>query len=102
MKCVFGLLWKFLDYDGKWLDFEGIYRGVLFGFLKEKYFPVFKMNETSKTSVSMRFVSSVIERLSSLNMLIRSFLNLSTLGPFRALGLCVLWRAHRLYINLHC
>ena len=25
--------------DGGWLDFEGIYRGVLFGFLKGKYFP---------------------------------------------------------------
>ena len=42
------------------LDFECIYRGVLFGFLKGKYFPVFELKETSKTSVSMRFVSIVI------------------------------------------
>ena len=42
--------------DGGWLEFECIYRGVLFGFLKGKYFPVFKLKETSKKSVSMRFV----------------------------------------------
>ena len=29
--------------DGGWLDFECIHRGVLFGFLKGKYFPVFKL-----------------------------------------------------------
>ena len=39
-----------------WLDFECMYRGVLFGFLKGKYFPVFKMKDISKTSVLMRFV----------------------------------------------
>ena len=67
--------------DGGWLDFECIYRGVLFGFLKGKYFPVFKLKETSKKSVSMRFVSIVIDSPSSLNKLIMSFLNLSPLGP---------------------
>ena len=47
--------------DSGWLDFKCIYRGVLFGFLKGKYFPVFKLKETSKTSVSMRFISIVID-----------------------------------------
>ena len=84
--------------EGGWLDFECIYRDVLFGFLKGKYFPVFKLKETSKKSVSMRFVSIVIDSPSSLNKMIMSFLNLSTLGHW----LCVLWLAHRLYINLYC
>ena len=47
--------------DSEWLDFEFIYRGALFGFLKGNYFPVFKLKETSKRSVSMRFVSIVID-----------------------------------------
>ena len=51
--------------DGGWLDFECIYRGALFGFLKGKYFPVFKLKETSKRSVSMRFESIVIDSPSS-------------------------------------
>ena len=80
--------------DGGWLDFECIYRGVLFGFLKGKYFPVFKLKETSKTSVSMRFVSIVIDSPSSLNKLIMSFLNLSTLGP---LALCTMASPSSLY-----
>ena len=46
--------------DRGWLDFEGSYRGVLFGFLKEEYFPVFKLKDTSKKYVSMRFASIVI------------------------------------------
>ena len=67
--------------NGGWLDFECIYRSLLFGFLKEKYFPVFKLKETTKKSVSMRFVSIVIDSPSSLNKLIMSFLNLPTLEP---------------------
>ena len=39
--------------DGGWLDFECVYRGVLFGFLKGKYLPVFKLKKTSKKPVSM-------------------------------------------------
>ena len=73
--------------DDRWVDFERIYGGVLFGFLKGKYFPVFKLKETSKKSVSMRFVSIVIDGLSSLNKLIMSFLNLSTL---ESLALCTM------------
>ena len=73
--------------DDGWLDFECIYRGVLFGFLKGKYFPVFKLKKTSKNSVSMRFVSIVIDSPSPLNKLIMSFLNLSILGP---LALCTM------------
>ena len=42
--------------DGGWLDFECIYISVLFGFLKGKYFPVFKLKETSRKCFSMRFV----------------------------------------------
>ena len=71
--------------DGGWLDFGFIYRGVLFVSLKAKYFPVFKFKETFTKSVSMRFVSILIDSPSSLNELIMSFLNLSTLGP---LALC--------------
>ena len=67
--------------NGGWLDFECIYRSLLFGFLKEKFFPVFKLKETTKKSVSMRFVSIVIDSPSSLNKLIMSFLNLPTLEP---------------------
>ena len=66
---------------GGWLYYECIYRGLLFSFLKGKYFPVFKLKETSKKSVSMRFVSIVIGSPSSLNKQIMSFLNLSTLRP---------------------
>ena len=66
--------------DRGWLDFECIYRRVLFGFFEKKYFSVFKLKEKSKTSVSMRFVSNVIDSPSSLNKLIMSFLNLPTLG----------------------
>ena len=46
--------------DGGWLNFECMYRGVL------KYFPVFKLKDTLKKSVSMRFVAIVIDTLSSL------------------------------------
>ena len=67
--------------NGGWLDFECTYRSLLFGFLKEKFFPVFKLKETTKKSVSMRFVSIVIDSPSSLNKLIMSFLNLPTLEP---------------------
>ena len=80
--------------DGGWLYFECIYRSVLFGFLKGKYFPVFKFKEISKKSVSMRFVSIVIDSPSSLNKLIMSFLNLSTLGP---LALCTMASPSSLY-----
>ena len=52
--------------DGGWLNFECLYRGVLFGFLKRKYFPVSKLKDTSKKSVSMRFVAIVIDSLSFL------------------------------------
>ena len=82
--------------DNGCLDFECIYRRVLFGFLKGKYFPVFKLKETSKKSVSMKFVSIVSP--SSLNKLIMSFLNLSTLGP---LALCTMASPSSLF-NLHC
>ena len=51
--------------DDGWLDFECIYTGVLCGFLKGKYFPVFELKETSKKSVSKRFVSIVIDSPSS-------------------------------------
>ena len=60
--------------DGGWLDFECMYKGNLFGLLKGKYFPVFKLKDTSKKSVSMRFVSIVIDNPSSLNKLIKSFI----------------------------
>ena len=80
--------------DGGWLDFECIYWGALFGFLKRKYFPVFKLKETSKKSVSMRFVSIVIDSPSSLNKLIISFHNLPTLGP---LALCTMASPSSLY-----
>ena len=80
--------------DGGQLDFECIYRGALFGFLKGKYFPVFKLKEASKKSVSMRFVSIVIDSLSSLNKLIMSFLNLSTL---ESLALCTMASLSSLY-----
>ena len=56
--------------DSGWLDFECTYRGGLFGFLKRKYFSVYKLKETSKKSVSMRFVSIVIDSPSTLNKLI--------------------------------
>ena len=79
--CLLVIDGNCLMIDGGWLDFECIYRGVLFGFLKGKYFPVSKLKETSKKSVSMRFVSIVIDSPSSLNKLIMSFLNLLTLGP---------------------
>ena len=59
-----------------------ILRGALFGFLKGKYFPVLKLKETSKKSVSMRFVSIVIASTSSMNKLI-----MSTLRP---LALCTM------------
>ena len=80
--------------DGGLVNFECIYRGALFGFLKGKYFPVFKLKETSKRSVSMRFVSIVIDSPSSMNKLIMSFLNLSTLGP---LALCTMASPSSLY-----
>ena len=85
---------NFLLIDGGWLDFECIYRGVLFGFLKGKYIPVFKLGKISKKSVSMRFVSIVIDSHSSLNKLIMAFLNLSTLGP---LALCTMTSPSSLY-----
>ena len=80
--------------DGGWLDFNCIYRGALFGFLKVKYFPVFKLKETSKKSVSMRFVSIVIDSLSSLNKMIMSVLNSLTLG---LLALCTMASQSSLY-----
>ena len=52
--------------DGGWLNLGCMYRGVLFGFFKRKYFPVFKLKDTLKKSVSMRFVAIVIDTLSSL------------------------------------
>ena len=76
------------------MDFACIYRGVLFGFLKGKYLPVFKLKETSKKSVSKRFVSIVIDSHSSWNKLIMSFLNLSSLGP---LALCTMASPLSLY-----
>ena len=74
--------------------FECIYRSILFGFLKGNYFPVFKLKETSKKFVSMRFESIAIDSPSSLNKLILSFLNLSTLGP---LALCTMASPSSLY-----
>ena len=79
--------------DSGWVDSECIYIGVLFGFLKGKYFPVFKLKETSEKSVSMRFVSIVIDSPSSLNKLMY-FHNLSTLG---ALGVCTMASPSSLY-----
>ena len=78
---------NYLMIDCGWLDFECICRGVLFGFLKGKYFPVFKLKGTPKKSVSTKLVSILIDSPSSLNKLIMSFLNLSTLGP---LALCTI------------
>ena len=43
---------NFLIIDGQWLDYEFMYRGMVFGFLKEKYYPVFKLKEASKKYVS--------------------------------------------------
>ena len=79
--CLFVIDGNFLIIDGGWLDFECIYRGVLFGFLKEKYFPVFEMKDASKKSTSMRFVSILIDSPSPLNKLIMSFFHLSSFGP---------------------
>ena len=71
--------------DGGWLDFECMYRGELFSFLKGKYFLVFKLMDTSKISDSIRSVSILIDSPPSLNKLIMSFLNLPSFGPL-ALG----------------
>ena len=69
--------------DGRWLDFVCIYRCALFGFIKGKYFPVFKLKKTSQKFVSMRFVSIVTDSPPSLNklILIMFFLSLSTVEP---------------------
>ena len=83
-----------LIFDGRWLDFKGMYRGMLFSFLKGRYFPVFTLKDRSKKSVSMRFVSIVIESSSSLNKLIMYFLDLSSFGP---LSLCTMASPSSLY-----
>ena len=72
---------NWLTTDGEWLDFECVYSGVLFDFLKRKYFLVFKLKDTSKKFVSMRFISIAIDSPSSLNKLTLSFLNLSNFRP---------------------
>ena len=64
-----------------WFDFAFIYKGLLLTFLNGKYFPVNRLNITSKKSVSMRFVSIVIERPSLLNIEMISFFILSSTGP---------------------
>ena len=51
-------------------------------FRKGKYFFAPKFNVTSKKSVSIRFVSKVVESPSFLNIAIISFLILSNFGPF--------------------
>ena len=73
--------------DDGWLDFECMYKVMLFGFLKGKCFPVFKLKNASKKSASMRFISIVIDIPSSLDKLIMSFLNLSSFVP---LTLCTM------------
>ena len=60
--------------DGGWLDFECIYRCVLFDFLIGKYFRLFKFKDLSKKSFSMRFVSLAIDSPSSLNKPVMSCL----------------------------
>ena len=50
--CVLVIDGNFLIIDSKWLDFECIYRGMVFGFLKGKYYPVFKLKDASKIYVS--------------------------------------------------
>ena len=85
---------NWLIIDGGWLDFEFMYRGALFGFLKGKYFPVFKLKDTSKKSVSMRFVSIAIDSPPFLNKLIMSFPNLPSFGP---LALCTMASPSLLY-----
>ena len=55
---------------------------MLLAFQKGEYFFVARLKVTSKKSVSIRFVSMVIESPSSLNNAIISFLILSSFGPF--------------------
>ena len=71
-----------------------MHRVVLFDFLKGKYFPVFELKDTSKKSVSVRFVLIVIDSPSVLNKLIMSFLNLSSFVP---LALCTIATPSSLY-----
>ena len=77
-----------------------MYRGVLFSFLKGKYFPIFKLKDASKKFVSVRFVSIVMDSpsVTFLNKLIMSLLIYQVLGHW----VCVLLIAHRLYIAPHC
>ena len=84
--------------EGGWAYFECMYRGLLFGLLKGKYFPLCKLKDISKKYVSIKFVSIVIDSHLSLNKLIMSFLNFQVLGYW----LCVLWLAYRLCITLNC
>ena len=52
---------------GGWLEKTLMKSGVLLAFRKGKYFFVARLKVTSKKSVSIRFVSMVIESPSSLN-----------------------------------
>ena len=54
----------------------------MLAFRKGNYFFLAKLKVTSKKSVSIRFVSMVIESPSSLNNAIISFLILSSFEPF--------------------
>ena len=54
----------------------------MLAFRKGNYFFLVKLKVTSKKSVSIRFVSMVIESPSSLNNAIISFLILSSFEPF--------------------
>ena len=91
LKCVW---WQLLN-DWWWVVGFWMYiYSCIIRFLKIKFFPVVKLKETSKKSVSMRFVSIVIHSPSSLNKMITSFLNLSTLG---ALALCIMASPSSLY-----
>ena len=83
--------------DNGWLDFECMYRGVLFGFLKGKCFSVFKLKDISKKFVPVAFVSIVIDSLTPINKLIMSFLNLSSFEP---LALCTTASLSSLYNSM--
>ena len=45
-----------------WIDLTFIHKGLLLTFLKGRYFSVNRVNVTSKKSISMRFISILIER----------------------------------------
>ena len=67
---------------GGWFEKALMWSGVLLAFRKEKYFFVVRLKATSKKSVSIRFISMLIESPSPTNNVIISFLILSSFGPF--------------------